>query len=314
MTAVTNTPLFGIAIEPNTVGVDEAFRRAELADASNVDLITIQDHPYNPEFLDTWTLLSALAARTERVHLATNMLNSPLRPPAMMAKMAATLDVISGGRLELGLGSGGYVEGMRAWGGVVGETPGERYQAFREYLDILQGMLSAAGRQFAYHGKFYQLGTLMSGPEPAHRIHLWIGAGQERMLRLAGSRGDGWLIGTIYILPEQLDQVNQWLDEGAIKAGRKPEDVRRGYNLFGAIQTHAGERFRFNRPGLLQGSPQEWVDTLLHFHRRYRHDTFIFWPVAGDGETQEKIFLNEIVPEVRERIQLESMRENSVES
>jgi hypothetical protein len=56
------------------------------------------------------------------------------------------------------------------------------------------------------------------------------------------------------------------------------------------------------------------VDTLLHFHRRYRHDTFIFWPVAEDGETQVKIFLNEIVPEVREQIQLESVRENSVES
>jgi alkanesulfonate monooxygenase SsuD/methylene tetrahydromethanopterin reductase-like flavin-dependent oxidoreductase (luciferase family) len=309
MSAATNPPIFGIAIDPATNGLEEAFRLAQQADDSDVDLITIQDHPYNPEFLDTWTLLSALAARTQRVRLAPNMLNSPLRPPAMMAKMAATLDVISGGRLELGLGAGGYVEGMRAWGGSVGETPGARYQAFSEYLDIVQGMLDGAGRQFSYHGQFYQLESLVSGPVPAHRIQLWIGAGKPRMLRLAGSKGDGWLIGTIYILPDQLDEVNHWLDEGAVWAGRKPEEVRRGYNLFGVIQANVKTRYRFNRPGIIQGSAKEWVETMMHFHHRYRHDTFIFWPVAGEAETQVKIFLEEIMPEVRHQIHSEMVFE-----
>jgi alkanesulfonate monooxygenase SsuD/methylene tetrahydromethanopterin reductase-like flavin-dependent oxidoreductase (luciferase family) len=66
-------------------------------------LITVMDHSYNRRLFDTWTLLTALTARTERAHVGTNVLNLPLRPPAMLAKMAATLDVITGG---LGAGAG----------------------------------------------------------------------------------------------------------------------------------------------------------------------------------------------------------------
>ena len=303
MRLATQTPLFGINIDPSTTGVDSAVRLAQIADKSSVDLVTIQDHPYNPDFLDTWTFLTSLASRTERVHFSTNVLNTPLRPPAMMAKMVATLDVITHGRVELGLGAGGYVEGMQAWGGVVGENPGERYQAFKEYVEILQGMLAGEGEDFAYRGKFYQIGPLIPGPAPLHRIPLWIGAGGPRMLRLAGQKGDGWLIGTTYILPEQLDEVNRYLDEGAIRAGKNPGDVRRGYNLFGVIQQHPSDRLRFKRPGIIQGSVQSWVETLMRFHNQYRHDSFIFWPVAGDEETQVRIFLDEIMPEVRHRIQ-----------
>lgn len=303
MSTSVNSPLFGINIDPSTTGLESALLLAKIADASSVDLVTIQDHPYNPDFLDTWTLLTALAVHTERVHLSTNMLNTPLHPPAMMAKTAATLDVISGGRLELGIGAGGYVEGMQAWGGVVGNTPGERFQTFKEYIDVLMGLLENAGREFSYQGQYYQVNRIVNGPAPAHRIPLWIGVGGPRMLRLAGSKGDGWLIGTIYVLPDQLDEVNRLLDEGAIRAGRKPEEVRRGYNLFGVIQTRSTERFRFNRSGIIQGSAQEWIDTLLHFHSRYRHDTFIFWPVAGDEKAQIKVFVDEIMPEVRRQIQ-----------
>jgi|MTBAKMStandDraft_1061839.scaffolds.fasta_scaffold00614_24 alkanesulfonate monooxygenase SsuD/methylene tetrahydromethanopterin reductase-like flavin-dependent oxidoreductase (luciferase family) len=299
MNASADSPIFGINIDPSTTGLDTAQSLARLADKGSVDLLTIQDHPYNPDFLDTWTLLTTLASRTERVHFMTNMLNTPLRPPAMMAKMAATLDVISAGRLELGLGAGGYEEGMQAWDGTVGDTPGERYQVFSEYLTILRGMLENATREFSFHGKFHQVKKVVNGPAPAHRIPLWIGAGKPRMLRLAGSKGDGWIIGTIYILPDQLDTINSLLDEGAIMAGRKPEDIHRGYNLFGVIQTNPSERLSFRRPGIIQGSVSEWVETILHYHQRYRHDTFIFWPVAGDAEKQAKIFLDEIMPEVR---------------
>jgi alkanesulfonate monooxygenase SsuD/methylene tetrahydromethanopterin reductase-like flavin-dependent oxidoreductase (luciferase family) len=302
---------FGINIDPSTDNLESALRRAQMADASSVDLVTIQDHPYNPDFFDTWTLLTSLAARTERVHFSTNVLNSPLRPPAMMAKMAATLDVISGGRLELGIGAGGYVEGMQAWGGMVGNTPGDRYQAFKEYLDVIEGMLAGAGHEFYYEGKFYQVDGAVNGPEPAHRIPLWIGVGGPRMLKLVGRRGHGWMIGTTYILPDSLDNVNQLLDEGASEAGRDPTDVHRGYNLFGMILTQPSSRIRFNRPGIIQGSAQEWIDTLLHFHRRYRHDTFVFWPVAGDENLQIKIFLEEVMPEVRRQLQEEAVSEQN---
>jgi alkanesulfonate monooxygenase SsuD/methylene tetrahydromethanopterin reductase-like flavin-dependent oxidoreductase (luciferase family) len=300
-----NTPLFGLNIDPASAKLQTALQLASMADQSAVDLITIQDHPYNPDFLDTWTLLTALAARTQRVQLMTNVLNSPLRPPAVFAKMAATLDVISAGRLQLGIGAGGYTEGMQAWGGVVGASAGDRFAAFTEYIDILQGMLFGAGRPFSYSGRFYQLQDVVNGPKPVHRIPIWIGAGRARMLRFAGARGDGWLIGTTYILPEGLDEVNQYLDEGARQAGRNPEAVRRGYNLFGVIQTGPADRFRFNRPGLIVGSAEQWVETMAHYHQRYRHDTFIFWPVAGNPQEQAEVFLNQVLPQARQQIQTE---------
>jgi len=298
----TQPPVFGINIDPSTANLDSALQRARLADESGVEMVTIQDHPYNPDFLDTWTLLTTLATRTERVHIATNVMNTPLRPPAMMAKMAATLDLITKGRLELELGAGSYIEGMQAWGGAVGQTPGQRFQAFKEYAEIVRGMWDHAGGRFSYSGGFYKVGELIPGPAPAHPIPLWFGAGGPRMLRLTGRMADGWLVGTIYVPPQQLLEVNRLLDEGAVQTGRNPSEVRRGYNLFGTIKLRAGENYQLNRPGLVLGTPAEWVETLVRYHLEYRHDTFIFWPVAGDEEAQIKVFLNEIMPEVRKQI------------
>jgi alkanesulfonate monooxygenase SsuD/methylene tetrahydromethanopterin reductase-like flavin-dependent oxidoreductase (luciferase family) len=307
---MTPPPLFGINIDPSTASLESALRLAQIADKSTIDLVTMQDHPYNPDFLETWTLMTALASRTERVRFLTNMLNTPLRPPAVLAKMAATLDVISNGRLELGIGAGGNVQGMKAWDGVVGNEPGERYQAFTEYIEILQGLFANSGRDFSFQGTYYQVDHIVNGLPLERRIPLWIGAGKPRMLRLAGSKSDGWLIGTIYILPEGLDEVNRLLDEGAYQAGRRPDDIHRGYNLFGAIQSSTSEQFHFNRPGLIYGSAQKWVDTMVYFHHRYRHNTFVFWPVAGDAETQVKIFLEEVMPEVKQTIQDNSLSAN----
>ena len=89
---------------------------AGVAEAAGLELLSFQDHPYQPAFLDTWTLLSFLAARTERVRLAPNVLNLPLRPPAMVARSAASLDLLSGGRVELGLGAGAFWEAIEAMG------------------------------------------------------------------------------------------------------------------------------------------------------------------------------------------------------
>lgn len=72
-----------------------------------LDLVTFSDHPYQPRFLDTWTLLSWVAAQTRSITVCGNVLNLPLRPPAVLARSAASLDLLSGGRFELGLGAGG---------------------------------------------------------------------------------------------------------------------------------------------------------------------------------------------------------------
>ena len=118
-----NKPLFGVSIDPSAADVHGAYSRAKIADTQGLDMITIMDHPYNMKLFDTWTLLTAIGQATKRVQLATNVLSLPLRPPAMLAKQAATLDVLTEGRMALGLGAGAYWDGISAFGGPR-RTPG----------------------------------------------------------------------------------------------------------------------------------------------------------------------------------------------
>src|SRR5688572_3516235 len=108
---------FGTFITPRNDDVDAVVELAVLSEALGYDLVTFQDHPYQPRFLDTWTLLSWVAGRTERIRIAANVLNLPLRPPAVLARSAASLDLLSGGRLEVGLGAGAFWDAIGAMGG-----------------------------------------------------------------------------------------------------------------------------------------------------------------------------------------------------
>ncbi|HML21923.1 MAG TPA: LLM class flavin-dependent oxidoreductase [Aggregatilinea sp.] len=300
----TLPPLFGINIHPGADSVQDAFERAAVADRTGLDLIGVQDHPYNRSMLDTWTLLSALAARTERVHVLTNVANLPLRPPAMLAKQAASLDVISGGRVELGIGAGAYWQGIEAYG-VPTRSPGEAASAFEEALHVLRGMWDNTTGSFTYQGKFYQVNGARPGPGPVHPIRLWTGALGPRMLRITGRLADGLLISRPYVPPERLPDFNARIDDSAIEAGRAPTDIRRGYNLMGMIELRPDTR----RPaglseGNLYGTVNDWIEELVHYYRDYRQDTFLFWPVAGDELRQIEVFAQEVAPAVREAVAL----------
>src|SRR5215212_11095063 len=99
---------FGVSVEPLADPPAGASRVARTADRARLDLVGIQDHPYQRRFLDTWTLISTLVPLTERIRFFPDVACLPLRPPAMIAKAAETLDVISGGRVEMGLGAGAF--------------------------------------------------------------------------------------------------------------------------------------------------------------------------------------------------------------
>ncbi|MEJ2711028.1 MAG: LLM class flavin-dependent oxidoreductase [Anaerolineales bacterium] len=295
-------PLFGSNIDPATQDAQKPLRWARIADENGLDLISIQDHPYNFKHFETWTLLSALAASTQRVHVGTNVLSTPLRPPAMLAKQAATLDVISGGRLELGLGAGGYPQGIKAFGGPDWSSS-QRFQALKEYLQIVQGMWENAGGSFSYSGKFYSVKGVRPGPAPAHAIRIWLGAYGPGMLRLTGRQAHGVLFSKPYAPPEKLDSYNHLIDEGAQQAGRSPQEIRRGYNLMGVLDIGASEVNRSDlKSGQLYGKPKDWVERILGFYHQQRMDTFTFWPVAGDEERQIEAFAREVVPAIREQL------------
>src|SRR5438552_797156 len=100
-------PQVGISIVPDTDSLDSSRELVRVADDAGLQLVGIQDHPYQRRFLDAFALIATLLAETKRISFVTDVANLPLRPPAVLAKTAASLDVISGGRFELGLGAGG---------------------------------------------------------------------------------------------------------------------------------------------------------------------------------------------------------------
>jgi alkanesulfonate monooxygenase SsuD/methylene tetrahydromethanopterin reductase-like flavin-dependent oxidoreductase (luciferase family)/predicted CoA-binding protein len=294
-------PRFGIFLDPTVRDPREPFRLAQIADENGLDLLTIQDHPYQWRFYETWTLLTALAMATERIHVSPNVANLPLRLPAVLAKQAATLDVLTGGRVELGLGAGGFWDAIAAFGGPR-RTPAEAYAAFEDALHILRGMWdNTDGRTFTYNGKIYAVKGAKPGPAPAHRIPIWVGARGPKMLRLTGRLADGLFLSLPYAPPETLPGIHALIDEGAHEAGRSPDAIRRGYNLSGVIRPGAGSVIFPAQRGVIDGTAGYWVDQIAHFYHKYRQDTFIFWG-GGDVAQQIKIFAQEVIPAVKERI------------
>lgn len=297
---MSNTPQFGIFLDPSVGDPAEPFRLAKLADENGLDLLTIQDHPYQSRHYDTWTLLTALATATERIHVSPNVANLPLRLPAMLAKQAATLDVLTGGRVELGMGAGGFWDAIAAFGGPK-RSPGEAYTAFEDALHIIRGLWDNPGSAFKYEGEIYRVKGAKFGPAPAHRIPIWVGARGPRMLRLIGRLADGLLISMPYVPPAALAEVNARIDEGAAQAGRPADAIRRGYNMSGVIRPGTGSQRYPAQQGSLDGTAGYWAEQITRLYQDYRQDTFIFW--GGEDVAQQiEVFAQEVVPAVKENL------------
>jgi alkanesulfonate monooxygenase SsuD/methylene tetrahydromethanopterin reductase-like flavin-dependent oxidoreductase (luciferase family) len=232
---------FGVFITPSSQQPEDVVELAVTADRAGLDLVTFQDHPYQPAFLDTWTLLSYVAARTERVHLTGNVLNLPLRQPAVLARAVASLDLLSGGRAELGIGAGGFWDAIEAMGGRR-LTPGEAVDALAEAIEVMRLLWDTQTRGGSrFDGKYYQVNGAKRGPAPVHAPGVWVGAYKPRMLRLTGRLADGWLPSEPYLRPGQLAEGNAIIDAAAAEAGRDPAAIRRLLNL-GPDQTTSADR------------------------------------------------------------------------
>ncbi|MDW7981213.1 MAG: LLM class flavin-dependent oxidoreductase [Thermomicrobium sp.] len=293
---------FGLNVDPVVERGTEATALAELADRSGLALIAMQDHAYNSTFAETWTVLTAVALRTQRVHVLTNVATLALRPPALLAKAAATLDRLTGGRVELGLGAGAFWDGIHAMGGPRW-SPAEALAALEDAVRLCRMFWQTAGtgEPITYEGRIFSVRALRFGPAPVRPIPLWVGAIRPRALRLAGMLADGITVSTPYVAPEQLADVNRLVDEGARAAGRDPGTIRRLYNLLGVLEVPGARSFRVNRPGFLSGSAAQWADQIVRFAKRGM-DTFVFWPVAGDYLAQARHFVEEVIPAVRARL------------
>ena len=284
---------FGLSLVPNA---DEAPAIRELAvraDALGLDLLGIQDHPYQWRFLETWMLMADLLARTERLRVFPDVTDLPLRLPAMIAKQAASLDVLSGGRFELGLGAGAFWDAIGAMGGPV-RSPRESLEAHEEAIRIIQ-LFWSGERAISFEGRHYSISGLHPGPPPAHPIGIWLGVFRPRALALTGRVADGWVSPLMsYASPDLVPDLQRRIDEGAAEAGRRPDEVRRIYNLPGGITDAPATE-------LLNGPVEHWIETLTGFAIELGFDTFIFWP-GGDARREVERFAEEIVPGVRDAV------------
>lgn len=289
MSTTRTTPELGLFLTPEAASYPDLLRQVDAAERGGLDLVGIQDHPYQARFLDTFALIATLLAKTERLRFLPDVASLPLRPPALLAKQAASLDVMSGGRFELGLGAGAFWEGVAAMGGPV-RTPGESVDALAEAIAIVRAAWSE--RSVRFHGDHYAVDGFRPGPPPAHEIGIWVGAIKPRMLRLTGRLADGWLPSSSYIPPSAVPAMTQEIDAAAERAGRDPAAIRRVYNVGGEIVDGAVR-------GLLQGPPEHWVETLTAFGADLGFDGFLFWPSGGDTVEQIERFAAEVAPAVR---------------
>jgi alkanesulfonate monooxygenase SsuD/methylene tetrahydromethanopterin reductase-like flavin-dependent oxidoreductase (luciferase family) len=285
---------FGISVVPDAASLDRTRAMVHAADESGLDLIGIQDHPYQWRFLDTWMLIGSLLAETRKVRIFPDVANLPLRHPALLAKEAATLDVLSGGRFELGLGAGAFWDAIEAMGGPR-RAPGEAIEALEEAIAIIRLAWSGV-RSVRFDGTHYRVHGYHPGPSPAHPIELWLGAYRPRMLRLTGRLADGWIPSLGQVGIDQIGAMQGPIDDAARKAGRDPAQVRRMLNLRGAIGRVEAE------DGGMGGEVDEWVETLSGWATEIGLDTFILWPVVPD-EQQVEEFGSQVAPRVREEVE-----------
>jgi alkanesulfonate monooxygenase SsuD/methylene tetrahydromethanopterin reductase-like flavin-dependent oxidoreductase (luciferase family) len=286
--------LFGVSVTPDAADSRSVLDLAQAADRGGLDLVAIQDHPYQPSHLDTWTLISYLAARTEHVHFTPDVADLALRPPALLAKAAASLDVLTGGRVTLGVGGGAMNQAITSIGGP-DRTPGQIVEYTAESLTVLRRAL--AGQKVALDGKHHHIRGYQAGPLPAHSVPIWLGAFKPRMLNLTGRLADGWICPlNIYVPPEDVPAAQQHIDATAVEAGRHAADIRRIYNVLGTITTGpsaAGQG--------LTGDAETWARTLTDWVLTLGFDTFIFW-AADDPALQLDLFIHDVVPRVRELV------------
>ena len=278
---------FGYFLVPNVE--EPLLETARRAEELGLDYIGIQDHPYQRRFVDTWALLAMIAAATSRIRLFPDVANLPLRPPAVMAKTAASIDRLSDGRFELGLGAGGFWDAIEAYGGPR-RSPGVALRALEEAIEVIRKIWSGE-RNLRFSGEHYTLAGSHSGPVPAHEIGIWLGVYGPRALDLTARAGDGW-VPSFRGEVAPLAEMTKRLDDAIARAGRQPGDVRRILNVAGTITAGASE-------GPLRGPVDQWADELAELVADYGFDTFVFW---GEGDGQLERFAEEVAPATRERL------------
>jgi probable F420-dependent oxidoreductase len=281
---------FGVSINASTE-LDPA-TEARHAESLGFDMVTVSDHLVGsrPTY-ETWTMLTWMAAATERIGLGTDVLGLPYRDPAVLAKMAESLDRLSSGRLTLGLGGGGSDAEFRAFGLAV-RPPREKVDAQGEALRVIRGLWSEEA--VTMEGRHFSLDGASIAPRPSRDIPVWLGSYGKRSLRLLGRAADGWIPSLPYCPPDRYVERRDIVRKAAEEAGRNPDDITYAYNVGVRLDERAEKR-----RSVVIGGPGEVIESLVDFARR--GVTFLnLWP-AGGAEQRQRL-AEEVVPGVREAV------------
>jgi alkanesulfonate monooxygenase SsuD/methylene tetrahydromethanopterin reductase-like flavin-dependent oxidoreductase (luciferase family) len=289
---------FGYFLIPDAGDPEGVLETARLADRLGYDLLAVQDHPYQRRHLDALALVGVILAHTERIRVFQDVGNLPLRPPAVFAKAAATLDLLSGGRFEAGLGGGGFLDAARAMGAPA-LTPGESLEALEEGVAILRASWGDE-RAVRFQGRHYELDGARLGPKPAHPIEIWLGAARPRALALTGRVADGWAAPLMnYMPPAAAADAQVLIDGAARRAGRDPREIRRIYNVPGEF-TQSPPEAAHDTDQAIVGPPDHWADVLTHLALDLGFGTFAL--IAPPDPDTLHAFIEQVAPRVRERV------------
>lgn len=296
---LTRNVLFGIGLETNADQVDEMLTHARFADDADLDVVTLTDHPYFAQRTDAYAALSYVLGMTRNVTAAMVMSNLVSRPAPILARTAAGLVTLSGGRFILGIGAGGLEQEMVAFG-VPRLSPGARVRALEEAVQVVRA-LTGGGDPVTFDGEFYRITELAPAAAPPPPI--WIGALGPKALAVAGRRADGWIPGHLADWRSTLvAESRPIIDEAAAAAGRDPSEIATIYNVSGLLTVDPLPATRSDDGRWIGGGVAQWVEELTEAVLDHDATAFIYLrePGALHDDTTLNLWAHEVVPAVRE--------------
>jgi len=225
----------GLKLPQQGVSVAELREVWRIADEAGFDHLWNFDHfvPILPEvgaeILEAWTLLAAMAVDTRRVRIGVMVTGNTYRHPGVLAKMATTVDHLSGGRLEFGLGAG-WNEREHRMLGIPLETPGVHIAKLAEAIQVIRSLWTRPSATFS--GRHYRLQEAISDPKPLQRPcpPVWVGGrGERKTLRVVAELADAWNV--INVDPVEAGRLGSVLDAHCAAVGRSPAEIRRSAQL-----------------------------------------------------------------------------------
>src|SRR6267143_2042322 len=292
-------PQFGFTYE-NVLAIALDAERAGLTHLWVSDHLFLDANATKTDCLEAWTLLAALAVRTERIRIGPMVTSQSYRNPALLAKIAAGVDVMSRGRLDFGLGAGWKEVEYRAYGYEFPDAP-TRVTQLIETLEICTRMWK--DERATYRGKHYRIENALCSPKPAQKpLPIWIGGSKPRVMRAAAKYGHAFNITMSASSPQDLPDRLRDLDEACRAEKRDPKTLLRSAFLLACVGKTRAESDALldrvaaesgtdragllkRRPGLLFGTPEDAAEKLRSYaNKGIGHANVMFQPYGSERQ------------------------------